>query len=114
RPLAAVPSLAPRAALEPVTAQEVLLLRLHVAEARDVEAVRAIAECRPVQESRVPGTGAGAEVMVHDIPAERATGIREAVREGGALRVEEQAHRLDGRCVQEHDARRVLDFMPRD
>ena len=67
---------------------------------------------RPIVRLSVkPGTRArraGAVVMVHHVAAERAAGVGEAVGKARALRVEQQAHRLDRRRAEEDDARREL------
>ena len=84
------------------------MLRFHVAEARDVDAVGPVTDRALVGESRNGARRARPVVMVHDVPAERAAGVGEAVGEARALGVEQQSHRLDRRRAQKDDARRVL------
>src|SRR5579871_1467433 len=75
------PSLAKRSALISIAAQELGMLRLYVAEARDVDAVWPTTDFNFVFVARNVTFRAGAHDVVHEIVAELATGVREAVGE---------------------------------
>src|SRR5437773_60246 len=84
------------------------MIRLHIPETRDVDAVRSTSDRSLIGEPRDHSRRARSVVMVHHVLAECATRIRQAVREARALRVEQQPNRLNGRCTEEDDACRVL------
>src|SRR5262249_16325367 len=73
------PAFARAATLVAVAADKVRVLGLNVAETRNVEAVKAIAERHFVFVAGHGAAGARAHVMVHEIVAEFAAGVGEAV-----------------------------------
>ncbi len=102
---AAVPTFAAPAALITVAAHEILLFHLHVAEARQVNSVRAIAERHFVFVARHDCARAGAHVVIHQIVAEFAAAVAEAVRKFAGRRIQQNARRFQRRRVEEINAR---------
>src|SRR5207245_1228395 len=98
------PTFAAAAALVAVAAEEILLLRFHVAEARDVDAIGTIAEWHFVLVAGHFAAGAAAHVVVHEVVAEFAAGVGEAVGKFGSGGVEENASRFERGGANEKDA----------
>ena len=89
------------------------MLGRDIAKARNVNAVRAAPKRSAVVKTAHRARRAGAVVVIHDVAAERAAGVAEALRKVRTLGIEQQADRLDGRGAQEHHAGFVLGFLER-
>ena len=105
---AATPVFAASAALIAVAANEFLLLGFHVAETRNVNSIGAIAKRHFVF---VPGhdpAGARAHVMIHQVVAEFAAAVGEAIGKFRGGGIEQDARGLQRRGAQEKYARLVF------
>src|SRR5947207_127331 len=84
------------------------MLGFHVAEAGDVNAVWTAARGPLVGETAHTARRARPVVMIRHVTADEPARVGEAVGETRALRVEQQADRLDGRRAEKHQPPRVL------
>jgi len=91
-----------------VAAHEVAVgsLRVEVAEARDVDAVRSVAVVVPAHELGGDAEGDGAVPVVHHVAPERAAAVREPVGKTPGARVQQHLHARYRRGAQEHELRR--------
>src|SRR6266849_5384727 len=101
---AAGPPFAAAAALVAVTAQKIFVLGLHVSKARNVNAVGAVAEGHFIFVAGHFAAGAAAHVVIHEVVAEFAAGVGEAIRKFGSRGIEEHARGLEGRAANKKDA----------
>ena len=92
---AARPAFAAAAALVAVAAEKFLLFGFHVAEARNVNAVGAIAEGHFVFMAGHDAAGAGAHVVIHEVVAEFAAAVGEAVGKFRSRGIEQDARGLE-------------------
>ncbi len=99
------PPVAASATLITIAADEFLLLGFYVAEARDVDAVRTIAERHFVFVTRHFAACARAHVVIHEVVAEFAAAIGETVGKFGSRGIEEDARGLQRGSTNEKDAR---------
>src|SRR5882724_4246586 len=102
---AAGPAGAASAALVAVAADKILVLGFNVSKARDVDAVGAIAERHFVFVAGHSTAGPGAHVVVHEIVAKFAPGVREAVGKFGRGGIQENARGFESGATDEKDAR---------
>ena len=102
---AARPSVAASAALIAVAAQEIRLLGFYVSEARNVNAVGAIAERHFVFVAGHSSARAGAHVVVHEVVAELAAAVGEAVGKFRRRGIEKNARGLESGGANKKDAR---------
>src|SRR6516162_1023690 len=101
---AAPPAFAVAAALVAIAADEILLLFFHVAETRNVKAVRAIAKRHLVFMPGHDAAGAAAHVVIYEILAEFAAGVGQTIGEFRRRGIEKDARGFKGRGAKEKDA----------
>ena len=102
---AAGPAVAAAAALIAVAADEILVLGFYVSKARDVDAIGAIAERHFVFVAGHSAAGAGAHVVIHEVVAEFAAGVGEAVGKFGRGGIQQDARGFERGSADEKDAR---------
>src|ERR1700687_3327905 len=91
------------AALIAIAAEKILMFGFHVAKARDVDAVGAIAEGHLVFVAGHSPAGAAAHVVIHEVVAEFAAAVGEATREFGSSGIEENTRGLERGSENEKD-----------
>src|SRR5262249_27817337 len=97
------------AALEAITSQEAGVLLLHVAEARDVDAIGAPAIGRLVFHASDRAARSCAEAVVHHVAAQLPARIAKPGRKPRGRRIQQNPRRLERRCTEENEPRSELD-----
>src|SRR5262249_32275479 len=95
-------------ALKAISTQEIWILALHVAKAWNINSVRATAVNILVFIARNAPAGSTSHGVIHEIMAELAAGVGEAVGKFRTRRIERDGRRLQSGCIEENDA--ALEF----